>query len=390
MSIKRVITRYKDQIVSLEWHENELMKLQVSPDKTQYVLGDIYMGRVQNVVKNISAAFVEIAKDVTCFLQLKEPMCPVKSNTTISHKDGKLHQGDSFLVQIIRQPQKSKQAAVTTEFDLTGKYLVLTHGKTKMSVSGKIQDGKERERLLDILQRFDNENYGFIARTNAAFVEESVIIREAETLHKQYEELLHTAVYAKTGQRVYGALPDYVKELQPLLKEEDVTVITDCEDIKKEVEAYLPFPVEFYEDTEYPLEKQYGLSTVVEKLLRKKVWLKSGAYIVIEPTEALVSIDVNTGKAIEGKKAGEDTFYKINLEAAKEIARQIRLRNLSGLLLLDFIDMKEEEHNTGILKLLKKEVAKDTVKTVVVDMTKLGLVEMTRKKVQKPIHEIFS
>ena len=146
--------------------------------------------------------------------------------------------------------------------------------------------------------------------------------------------------------------------------------------------------LEFYEEKNISLSVLYGLEGKLEKALQDKVWLDSGAYLVIQPTEALVSIDVNTGKAIAGKQNTEETFFKVNCEAAEEIAAQLRLRNLSGIIIVDFIDMKEEEHRKKLLEKLKEEIAKDHITTRLIDMTPLGLVEITRQRIRKPLHEL--
>ena len=169
-------------------------------------------------------------------------------------------------------------------------------------------------------------------------------------------------------------------------------IITDEREIYEKLRNESTCPDEtvvFYEDHSYPLDKLLGISAKLEKAGKKHVWLKSGGSLVIEPTEALTVIDVNTEKAIGGKRNSETTFFRINVEAAKEAARQIRIRNLSGIILIDFIDMKEREHEEALLSELRREFEKDPVRTAVVDMTKLGLVEITRMKVRKPLHEML-
>lgn len=251
----------------------------------------------------------------------------------------------------------------------------------------------ERNRLKNILKKFSSKEYGWIVRTNAEGYCEEELESEAKCLVEKYEELIKVAKFRTAGQVLYQAPKSYLTELRDQNSASFERIVTDCEDVYQEIEEYLKEyqqedakKLEYYQDEQISLSNLLGLEKDIEEALKEKVWLKSGGYLIIQPTEAMVVIDVNTGKSVNKKKAKEH-FRLINLEAGKEIARQIRLRNLSGIIIVDFIDLDTEEAKEELMNALKGFVAKDRIKTDVIDMTKLNLVEITRKKVMKPIYE---
>lgn len=395
MSSKRIITTYGGRQIQAVFSENLLTDFQILPQDEHLQVGDICMCRVKNVVKNIRAAFVEIGNGDTAYLSLQEKEPPVYGAGTKPRENGAVCQGDMLLVQLAKEAQKSKPPTVTTRLDLSGRYVVLTHGRCQAAVSSKISDDAERERLNGILKEYENNSYGFIARTCSQGISEELLQKDIETLRETYEQMIKTGSHSVQGQKIYSASPVYVQQLQNRYGDLEDSVVTDIPEVYETLKTYFSENepqfaecLSLYTDA-YPLIKLHSLETQIDKLLHEKVWLKSGGFLVIQPTEALVSIDVNTGKAVSGRKSTEDTYFHVNIEAAKEIARQLRLRNLSGIILVDFIDMKEESHRQELLGALKKELQKDHIKTVLVDMTKLGLVEITRKKMRSPIHEVF-
>ena len=262
---------------------------------------------------------------------------------------------------------------------------------------------ENRERILSVLQQMaaqyqdDTQNacsFGFIARTNSASVSEDLLLKEAENLITRFHEIVQFGRHKSQFSCLYQAPAGYLSSIQDLRQDTYQEIITDCEGIYQKIIEFLTenhwekhFEVTLWDEENGKLDAVFDISKNLERALRQKVWLKSGAYLVIQPTEALVSIDVNTGKAISKKKDVQKTFLKVNKEAAAEIAVQLRLRNLSGIILIDFIDMQREEDNQELLAFFRKELAKDSVPSIVVDMTKLGLVEMTRKKVRKSLQE---
>lgn len=391
MKHKLIITKDGDSIVSSVFEEKEMLQVNVFGLQEENPLGNIYVGKVKNIVANIAAAFVEYEKGKMCYLSLEEVRNPIFLN---SKKNEKMVVGDEILVQIAKADVKTKAPVATTGLNFTGKYLVLTHGNNIIGISGKIGDEEERKRLKTLMDAYKHTDYGFIVRTNAAKAEDSVLKEEAEALISLYRETLSYGTHKTPFSAVYRTLPGYLCDIRDSLSEAITEIITDDRKLYEEIASYLGRyqkedleKLRFYEDNLLSLSKLYGIDIKLEDALKKKVWLKSGGTIIIEPTEALTVIDVNTGKAISGKRKVQETFFKLNLEAAEEIARQIRLRNLSGIIIVDFIDMEDKSAKEALMRSFEEHLRKDPVKTVLVDMTALNLVEVTRKKVRKPLYE---
>ncbi|SHO45774.1 ribonuclease E/G [Anaerocolumna xylanovorans] len=391
MKHKLIITKEEDRIISSLFEESEMLQVNVFRPQEENSLGNIYVGKVKNIVANIAAAFIEYEKGKMCYLSLEEVRSPIFLN---SKKNEKLVVGDEILVQIAKADVKTKAPVAATGLNFTGKYLVLTHGNNMIGISGKIVNEEERRRLKNLMEAYKNADYGFIVRTNAANAEDSVLKEEAEALVSVYSETLNHARHKTPFSMVYRTLPGYLCDIRDGLSEAIAEIITDDRALYEEIAAYLGRyqkedmdKLKFYEDNLLSLSKLYGINLKLENALKKKVWLKSGGTIIIEPTEALTVIDVNTGKAIYGKRKVQETFFKINLEAAEEIAMQIRLRNLSGIIIIDFIDMEDRGAREELMRFFEERLRKDPIKTVLVDMTALNLVEVTRKKVRKPLYE---
>lgn len=388
---KLIITRHKQQIITSLFDDFDLIQVNIEEEDTQSILGNIYIGKVKNIVQNINAAFIEIEDKQMCYLSLEK-------KTKIFFKDGSIRetvkQGDEIFVQISKEDIKTKAPVANTELNLTGKYLVLVHGKSMVGVSSKLSIS-DKKRLRRLVFPFIDEHFGFIVRTNAADAEDEMVIAEASMLIKKYEVLKSTGVYRTCFSMIHQALPAYLAEIRDGFSEELEEIITDDIILYEQSHSYLAEYQEedikklrFYED-DYSLSRLYGINNKIAEACREKVWLKSGASLIIQPTEALTVIDVNTGKAIHGKKDIHKTFFNVNKEAAKEIAKQIRLRNISGIIIIDFINMDSQEDKEQLLEILKNHVKSDPVKTTVIDMTALNLVEMTRKKVRKSLLEQY-
>ncbi|MDD6208842.1 MAG: ribonuclease E/G [Clostridiales bacterium] len=387
-----VLFRKKEAVVCAGLSDGKLESVQLSPAADQDAVGTIYVGKVQNIVKNIHGAFVELAEKKIGYL----PMDEIENSIFLNEKKKPvLKNGDELLVQLIKEPLKTKQAGLSTNLSLNGTFLVLSSGKTTIGVSSKIKEKEERERLSKILFGFrkeTNDLFGIIARTSAKGAEEAVLRKEYEQLSSCFHDILRKARHASCFSRVYVPRPSYLDFAFDSNSSFINQITTDDKDLYSEISKLYEDreqkpKIVFYQDTLISMERYYSLISSISKCLKKQVWLKSGAYLVIEPTEALTVIDVNTGKAIAGKRAPEETFHKINLEAAKEIARQIRLRNLSGIILVDFIDMKNPENQVDLLATFRRFLSKDPVKTILVDQTKLQLVEITRMKIKRPLYE---
>ena len=374
-----VITKVQDKTILVSMHNDKLYDVLVeNEENTSGNVGDIFVGKVQNVVDNIHAAFVEFEKNKVGFLPLSE--CQGKT----------VKAGDEFAVQIKQAAVKTKQPVLTIFPEIAGRFAVVsTKSKTK-GVSKKIIEEEKKKELYKILEDFCEDPYGVILRTSAKTASEEEIRKECTGLLKQMHELMDYSEYKTRFSCLYHEASFYLKYIRSLELSNFERIVTDLQSVYEELYPIYGDKVELYSDDSYSLDKLLGISTKLLKANEKKVWLKSGGNLVIEPTEALTVIDVNTGKAVDGRRNKETTFYKINCEAAIEAARQIRMRNLSGIIVIDFIDMKEQEHVEELMQLLRMKLSEDKVKTVLVDITKLGLVEITRMKKNPPLREALS
>lgn len=396
MSYKEQILKRKEAnkdgtyVLLSHWIDGKAMELQIEEDREgSSRLGNLYVAKVSKVVKNIGAAFLEIAEKQICYYSLQENQTPFYTN----EKKGKeLRAGDELLVQLTKEGIKTKEPVVSSELNFPGRYVVLVHGKPTVGVSAKIPK-KERERLRQLVTPLAGAEYGFIVRTNARDVRDEEITAEAEALRREYETILTQAKHRTVFSCVKKNPPMYCKLVKDISFSEETELVTDDAEIFREMQDYLKAELPkfaeklvYYEDTLLPLYKLYSLETALSDALSQRVWLKSGAYLIIQPMEALTVVDVNTGK-FDGKKKKEETFLKINLEAAVETARQLRLRNLSGIILVDFINLNREEDRETLLHVFKEELKKDAVQVTLWGITHLGLVELTRKKQHRPLYE---
>jgi len=393
MKRKLVITKIDNKIVSALYENGEPAELHCTKKQEASVaeLGNIYVGKVKNIVGNISAAFVEIGNGIECYYSIPENPTPI-----FTRKVGKksINAGDELLVQVSKEAVKTKVPTVTSKLSFTGKFCVLTTGDTRMGASLKLEK-EEKERLTQIAKEYMSENYGLIMRTNAKGISEDVLKNEIEKLIQEYEKIVLSAQTRVCFSCLKKAPEAYLTELKNVQQEGLEEIVVEdyeiYEETKNYLESYQPEDLDklrLYEDKLLPLHKLYNLEKQIEKALKEKVWMKSGAYLVIEPTEALTVIDVNTGKCID-KKKDDKAYLKINKEAAKEVAKQIRLRNLTGIILIDFINLSSKELTDELLDFFERELKKDPIATTLVDITKLQLVEVTRKKIRKPFHEAF-
>lgn len=374
-----VITQYENRPILLYQSENKPYDLLVGEKQPEESLqvGDIYVGRVQNVVQNIRAVFVEVKKGVICYLPQTE------------RDENALRVGDEVVVQVKKAAVKTKQAVVTRAIELVGFYCVVTTQNRTKGISKRIEREEARICLQTLLEEYKEEEYGIVLRTNAAGADIEKIREECNSLTQELHNLMDYSRYKTCFSKLRKADPFYMSYIRDCRQEEYERIITDEKAVYDDLMNRGFERVEFYEDSSYPLGKLLGISTKIKKALDKRVWLKSGGNLIIEPTEALTVIDVNTGKAIDGRRSRETTFFKINCEAAKEVARQIRLRSISGIILVDFIDMKNKENQQQMMELLRRELKKDKTKAAVIDITRLGLVEITRMKKNSPLWEFF-
>ena len=368
--------------------QGRISQLNFSETASKGILGNIYVGKVQNIVKNIHAAFIEIADGIMCYYSLDDKADPVFTNPK---KDSVMKIGDEVIVQVSKEGMKTKLPSVSSNLNFTGRYLVLTSQRKELGFSGKLNK-EEKKRIREFLEGEMPENAGIIVRTNARNAKKEEILEELKNLQTRYETLLKKGHSRVCFSLLEEHMPDYLQTLQNVYTQTLDEIVTNDPEVFQAVQNYLncygeyEIPLRFYEDKLLPLSKLYSLESVLERSLQERVWLKSGGFLVIQPTEAFVCIDVNTGK-FSGKKEIQETFRKINLEAAKEIAWQLRLRNLSGIILIDFINMENQEDKKELLHTLQAYLNQDPIKGTVVDITPLNIVEVTRKKVRKPLLE---
>lgn len=346
--------------------------------------GNIYVGIVQNIIPGMQAAFVNIGTQKNSFIHVKDiiPQVDEKIEKTEEPKiKNVVKPKQKVLVQVQKDSNDKKGARTTTHIKLTGKYIILLPQTTIVTISQKIQDETEKNRLIDIVKKNIPENMGAIIRTDATKKSENVIINDLQNLQKQWKKIYKNYEKAECKPQLLYKSPSIVEKIildLPLEKIESI-VVNDKEDyneIKQVINSQIDLKIEENVD----LINKYELENQIEKSKQRKVWLNCGGFITIDSTEALVAIDVNSGK-YTGKSTLEETVYKVNYEATLEIAKQLRLRDIGGIIIIDYIDMKNQEHKEKIKQLLKETLKQDRAKTQVEGFTKLNLMELTRKHI---------
>lgn len=406
---KLIFTDYHGQQAALLIRENRLKAMQIFP-KQQSKVGAVYIGKVKNAVRNLDSYFVEIGgmtREI-CFLSKKDAAYPFLLNRIY---DGRILEGDEFPVQVMKDAQKTKQPSVTTRISLSNDYFILNVGETRTGYSSKFSP-KEKKRLMQLVrnpewslpsiklpyQSADTKRklpVGIVVRTQAAGLEDDqALYSQFELLVSRFRDLFQSSLHRTCFSCLVPPPAPWQTALEQLAYPYEYDeILTDSASVYHQLQADGTLSagksLRLYDEkqsVQLPLSKLYGLESKIENALERRVWLKSGGYLVIDQTEALTVIDVNSGK-YEAKKGMEEAFCRINLEAAEEIAVQLRLRNLSGIIIIDFINMKEQAHRNELLNYLKQLANNDRQKTTVVDMTPLGLVEITRKKGYKTLAE---
>jgi len=380
------------------------------------IAGNIYKGRVVRVLPGMQAAFVDIGLDKAAFLYVSDvhdnideiEKMMVNSNDTNeddelpldatqgtwleeTHIEDRLQEGQEVLVQVAKEPLGSKGSRITSHISIPGRHLVLMPTMDHVGISRRIEDETERLRLRELLLLIRPPKYGFIARTAAEGVESDKIKAEMDFMLRLWQSIQRNSEHSQVPSLLYQELDITLRAVRDLFTQEVDKLVVDSkeehEKILNFVDTFMPslkIDVKLYEGTE-PICDAYGIEMELQRALGKKVWLKSGGYIVIEMTEALTAIDVNTGRYV-GKRNLEETILKTNLEAVKEIAYQLRLRNIGGIIIIDFIDMEKEANREKVFNRLKEALKKDKSKTNILKISELGLVEMTRKRTKESIN----
>ena len=368
---------------------DRIIDININSENKENILGNIYIGKVQKISKHLNAAFIDIKPNFACYYSLNKNK---SAYITSAIKRSELKAGDELLVQVSTEALKTKVPTVTSQLNVPGRYVVLTVGKNTLGISGKISE-EARKELKILLTPHLRKDCGIVVRTNAVNATDEAILTELAELYSRLDNIYHLGDTRTCYSLIDTAIPEYIQNLRRIKNTDLAEIITDDRTVFTEIQGYLhDFQVgdihklRYYEDDLLSLSKLYSVESTLETASREKVWLKSGGFITIQQTEAFVVVDVNSGK-YQGQKNTELFFHKINLEAAKEIAVQLRLRNLSGIILIDFINIKKRDSQIELLETLQKYLHQDSTKAVVVDITPLHIVEVTRQKSRKSLSE---
>lgn len=374
-----------------------LQELYLEREAARGILGNIYVGRVARVIPGMQAAFIDLGIERTGFLHVKD-LLETRDADELPAISEVLHQGEKIIVQVVKEPVDTKGARLSGQISLAARNLVYLPGQVAAGVSQRVDNQNEKERLRGILEKLTRENGiegGAIARTVAEGASEEELAMELVFLSKVWRKSLDMKASAKPPLCIYEELPLGLRVLRDIVADDVERIRIDSSEAFESATKFsndmvpeLSDKLELY-DGERPLFDLYSVEDEIERALHRKVPLKSGGYLVIDPTEAMTTIDVNTG-AYLGKHNLDDTLYKTNLEAASAIARQLRLRNIGGIVIIDFIDMLDEEHKHQVMRALEQSLMRDRVKTFISDMSPLGLVEVTRKRTRDSLADSMS
>jgi ribonuclease G len=389
--------------------EGVLAELYIERTKDRGIMGNIYKGKVVKVLPGMQAAFVDIGLEKAAFLYVSDVYGRVEDYEDMgfardemplylnpsSQIEDLLSEGQEVLVQVSKEPLGTKGTRITSHITLPGRYLVYMPTVEHVGVSRRIKDEKERKRLREIVFGMKPPTGGFIVRTASEGAEPEEIRIDMDFLIRLWSNLQKKKESAAAPSLVHSDLTVVLRVIRDILSPQVNRIVVDSkeehENILSFINTYMPkqkFDIILYEGEE-PIFDSYGIEVEIDKLLGRKVWLKSGGYIVIDMTEALVAIDVNTGRYV-GKRNLADTILKTNLEAAKEIAYQLRLRNIGGIIIIDFIDMEREGDREKVYQALEEAIRKDRQKMNIFKISELGLVEMTRKRTRENIARFLS
>ena len=381
----------RKKILLLE-NGNLIEQYDEQPDKER-IEGNIYLGIVKDVLPGMQAAFVDIGKEKNTFIHIRDVIKKVSNQTGNKNEDfakynikDYLRVGMPILVQVKKDSTNKKGARISTHLSIPGRFAVIMPDEKFVTLSQKIDSKEERDRLKSIVSKYLPDNFGAIVRTSAENKTENQIaedITKTVNYYKKIKELFDKAQDKNNikPQLIFKSEDIIQKMITDLMDQELYRIITNSDEVYKIVEKRLK-----NENKAIKLEKQdnllkmYNIEKQLEELSKRKIWLKCGGFITIDKTEALTAIDVNSGK-YTGKKDLEETIFIVNKEATIEIARQLRLRDIGGIIIIDYIDMKDEKNEKKIIELFEKQLKKDRSKTQIVGFSKLNLLEMTRKHV---------
>jgi ribonuclease G len=378
-----------------------LQEIFIERERRRGLVGNIYKGRVCRVLPGMQAAFVEMGLERAAFLHASD----IEQGSMDGEPDGAcessditrlLREGDEICVQVIKDPLGTKGARLTTQITLPSRYLVFIPNVDHVGISQKIETAAERVRLRDVIQLFmtEKDGGGYIARTAAEGAEPEALRADMLFLRKLWQSISEGMATASPGTLIYGDLPLTIRVMRDMLGDSIERVRIDSRETYRRArefcDQFMPdmlTQLEYYPG-ERPIFDIYSIEDEIQKALDRKVQLKSGGYLIIDQTEAMTTVDVNTGGYV-GHRNLEETIFKTNLEAAQTIVRQLRLRNLGGIIIIDFIDMQDGEHKRQVLRTLERYLEKDHTKTSISEVSSLGLVEMTRKRTSESLEHVL-
>ncbi|MFA0085098.1 ribonuclease G [Vibrio sp. 10N.261.51.F12] len=378
-----------------------LQEVHIEREAKRGIVGNIYKGKVSRVLPGMQAAFVDIGLEKAAFLHASDIVphteCVAeneKKQFQVRDISELVRQGQDIVVQVVKDPLGTKGARLTTDITLPSRYLVFMPGASHVGVSQRIESEKERNRLKRVVADYCDENGGFIIRTAAEGANEKELAQDAQFLKRLWLKINERRKKYKTRSTLYGELGLAHRIIRDFVGTELTRIQVDSrliyESLKEFTHEFVPEMeclLELYEGDK-PIFDMYDTENEIQRSLERKVNLKSGGYLIIDQTEAMTTVDINTG-AFVGRRNLEETIFNTNVEATQAIARQLRLRNLGGIIIIDFIDMGIEEHRRRVLVSLDAALAKDRVKTNINGFTQLGLVEMTRKRTRESIEHVL-
>lgn len=382
----------RNQIAILS--ERELIEHYVAHADDRSIVGNIYLGRVQNVLPGMEAAFLDINETRNAVLYAGEVAFDEEVEGATPRIETILKSGQAVLAQVTKDPMGSKGARLTTEISVAGRYLVLVPDADFLGISRRLDDD-ERRRLRDITSRIRPASHGLIVRTAALGVDEDDLSRDVQRLVRIWDAASAKAKRAKPPKLIHAEPELVMRVIRDLFTADVEKVIVDDQRVYEEMTEYvgelmpeLLDRIELYKG-DLPLFENHHVVEQIRKAIDRKVWLKSGGHIVIDRTEAMTVVDVNTGRFV-GRSNLEETVFQTNLEAAEEVAKQLRLRDIGGIIVIDFIDMLYERNRDELLRTFKSALSKDKTRTQVFGISELGLVQMTRKRISEGLLEAFS
>lgn len=394
---KIIITCKNNKILTALFRNDKLQEMRAFsfPEQTDLV-GNVYVGRVDHVLPSMNAAFASVQKNTSVYLPLPvQKDWETKSVMVLNRPEAdRLKPGDEVLLQIERMGMKDKLPTAATRIDLVGQYCICHVNRKGLHFSKKLSSDwiASFKPALSNHPIKDRKAFGYTLRTNAeACGNYEAIFTEMTELQTQAKQIRDYSASRNLYSCLWKSCPEYVSYLKGVPSSCYKEIVVEDPALFTELTHFLiSANIRLYEDASYPLEKLYSIDTHIREALQKNVWLKSGGYLVIEPTEAMTVIDVNSGKGSDRKgKSKEELALSINLEAAKELARQLRIRNYSGMIMVDFINMESKEHQKKLLSCLDEFLKEDPVRTRLIDLTSLGIVEITRKKQSQPFSVFF-